>query len=74
VQTLDTTLKATKDDIARGFVDGFSVALEQFRTLYPALDQSEFDPFKIGVDGKIVEENNFILKNSSILTNSNTAL
>jgi len=54
VQTLDTALEAAKDEIARGFVDGFSVALEQFRALYPDLNQSEFDPFKIVVNGKIV--------------------
>jgi len=28
VQTLDTALEAVKDEIARGFVDGFSAALE----------------------------------------------
>jgi len=57
VQTLDTALEAAKDEIARGFVDGFSAAVEQFCALYPALDQSEFDPFKIVVDEKIIEEN-----------------
>ena len=28
VQTFDTALEAAKDEIARGFVDGFSAALE----------------------------------------------
>jgi len=56
VQTLDTALEAAKDKIAHGFVDGFSAALEQFRAIYPDLDQLKFDPFKIVVDGKILEE------------------
>lgn len=47
VQTLDTALDATKNEIARDFVDDFSATLEQFRALYLDLDQSDFDPFKI---------------------------
>jgi len=37
-------------------VDGFSVVLEQFQAIYPDLDTSFFDPFKIVVDGKIIDE------------------
>lgn len=56
VQTLDTALEATKEEIDHEFVDGFSATFEQFQAVYPDLDQSKFDPFKVVVDGKIVEE------------------
>ncbi|KAK7356328.1 hypothetical protein VNO80_15597 [Phaseolus coccineus] len=55
-KTLDAALEAAKDEIAYGFVDGFSATMEHFWALYPDLNQSEFDPFKIVVNGKITKE------------------
>jgi len=37
-------------------MDGVIVALEQFQTIDPELDTSSFNPFKIVVGGKIVDE------------------
>ncbi|KAK7353709.1 hypothetical protein VNO80_19160 [Phaseolus coccineus] len=56
VHTLDIALEATKDEISQGFLDGFSVALVQFQAIYPDLDTSSFDPFKIVMDGNIFNE------------------
>lgn len=56
VHTLDTALDVAKDEIAWGFMDGVIVALEQFQTIDPELDTSSFNPFKIVVGGKIVDE------------------
>lgn len=53
---LDGALDTAKDEISQSFVNGFKVTLEKFRAVYPDLDQSNFDPFKVVVDNKIVDE------------------
>jgi len=49
-------LEVAKDTIVQGFRDGFDVATEQVKVLYPDLDLSIIDPSKMVVKGHIVAD------------------
>lgn len=53
---LDKQVKELTVEVATEFNRGFDTALAQLQVLYPEVDISQFDPDKIVVDGRIVEQ------------------